>query len=167
MGTTVKWHGRKMLSAFMDITDLLKGHPDGPLGYKASIVRGVMDSAAVKLSEQSKKTKQKYQKEVPGPDGQLVKLPFEQDGQPLQAGMWCTNIRAYEAEEAATLAVETELVFPVRFTFEELAAYREPVKDVSGAIAAWQGIRGTFWVHLAELIDPPIQQPVVPQPEVK
>lgn len=155
MQIDVEWGGSKLLAAFMDVTTLLTGHPDGALGYRAALIRGTMENTAVHLSKAIKATKDKYRRELPSEKGP-VKMPTEIDGKPVAVSLWCSDPDAFTAEETAILSVPVKLSFPVSFTYEELIAYREPVIDVSGNVAGWQGLRGTFWVHFSELIDPPV-----------
>jgi hypothetical protein len=155
--TVVNWSIADMLAAFEDLTTLLMGNPEGAFGYKASLVRTIIEPLVVSASRDDAKLKQRYRKHVPKEGGGDMPLPDEQNGRQLPLTFWCTDPDAYTREVNAIRGVVHAISFPVRFTYDEVANHREPVRDPlnNNTIVAWQGVRGAFWRNLTALIDRP------------
>jgi hypothetical protein len=166
--TVVNWSIGDIVSAYEDLTLLLRGNPDGAFGYKASIVRTVLDSLVKNASAEDARLKQQYRKSVPKEGGGEMPLPDVQDGRMLPTSFWCSDPAAYERRAAAARDVVHSITFPVRFTYDEVASHSEPIRDPNtGIVTKWIGIRGSFWRNLMPLIDPPswLDGADLPQPE--
>jgi hypothetical protein len=158
--TVVQWSVSDVIAAFEDLTLLLRQNPDGAFGYKASIIRMILDPFWSSATSKTLELRKAYQKYVPsegkdGEPGEMMPLPWEQGGREMPLDFWNTNPREFKIKLARLNSTVNTITFPVRFTYEEVRAYREPVRDLSGAVASWQGIRGAFWNNLYALIDPP------------
>lgn len=165
--TKLEWDGRKIMGAWKDLTELLLGYPDGPLGYRAALIRGAFDKVAERVAKDSDSIAQKYQKMIPGEGGKSFPAPRESLGQAIALEFWCTDPVKYEQEMKGVLETKVSLTFPVRLPYELIAAHKTPIRDAAQNIIGWQGVRGGFWVNLADLIDPPNEpevHPVVPPP---
>lgn len=151
------WSISDMLAAYEDLTVLLLGNPEGAFGYKASLVRTIIEPIVLSAQRDDQKLKQKYRKHVPKEGGGDMPLPDEQNGRQLPLEFWCTEPESYRREVNGIRGVVHAISFPVRFTYEEIAAHKEPVRDHlnNNAIVGWQGVRGAFWRNLTALIDPP------------
>lgn len=163
----VRWDGRWLTGTFMLLMRILRRNPPGAFGYKCSVVARAIQPMAEEIGRNADLLNNRYRKELkmdPNGDGpKMMKAPVtDPDGNPYPKTFWCSNPEAYDAEEKSVMEVPNTIHIPVRFAYEEVVNYTQPIRDMAKNIVGWEGIEGMFWLFLSDLIDPPIALPGPP-----
>lgn len=140
MTTKVKWTNEQVIRAQRELSEFLSVGRLGLLGYLAGQMLIVLNPIALLITKQATDLVDAYRKTVEG-----FKLPHMQDGQMVPVHLWCEDPEEYLQKDRELLQYEQEITFTTRLPFERLEKI--------------EGLRGTFWVVLNDLIDPPVAAP--------